>query len=95
MCQRSETGATSGRIGSDIDDYISLTRSRTDVWILTSFHRRRHAQRLLAAEKFGMDTVQVFTKNQQQWKCKPLDRPCIDEWSKHRKRLKFKTDRQP
>jgi deoxyribonuclease-4 len=46
---------------------------------------------LLSAEKFGMDTVQVFTKNQQQWKCKPLDQPCINEWAKHRKRLKFKT----
>jgi deoxyribonuclease-4 len=44
---------------------------------------------LLQAEQFGMDTVQVFTKNQQQWKCKPLDNACIDEWSKHRKRLKF------
>ena len=27
---------------------------------------------LLAAEKYGMETVQVFTKNQQQWKCSPL-----------------------
>ena len=27
---------------------------------------------LLNAEKFGFDTVQVFTKNQQQWRCPPL-----------------------
>ena len=46
---------------------------------------------LLQAEKYGFETVQTFTKNQQQWKCKPLDQPCIDEWSRHRKRLKFKT----
>jgi deoxyribonuclease-4 len=44
---------------------------------------------LLSAEKFGFDTVQVFTKNQQQWKCKPLDQVCIDEWTRHCKRLKF------
>src|SRR5450432_1957701 len=44
---------------------------------------------LLKAEEYGFATVQVFTKNQQQWKCKPLDQPCIEEWSKHCKRLKF------
>ena len=45
---------------------------------------------LLEAEKLGFDTVQVFTKNQQQWKCKPLEQAAIDEWSSHCKRLKFK-----
>jgi deoxyribonuclease-4 len=45
---------------------------------------------LLSAEKFGMDTVQVFTKNQQQWKCSPLSAECIAEWKTHAKRLKFK-----
>jgi deoxyribonuclease IV len=45
---------------------------------------------LLQAEQYGMQTVQVFTKNQQQWKCKPLDQAAIDEWQKHLKRLKFK-----
>jgi deoxyribonuclease-4 len=45
---------------------------------------------LLAAEKYGFDTVQVFTKNQQQWKCKPLERGCIDDWRQHCARLKFK-----
>ncbi len=45
---------------------------------------------LLEAEKLGFDTVQVFTKNQQQWKCKPLDQTCIEQWSTHCKRLKFK-----
>lgn len=44
---------------------------------------------LLKAEEYGFDTVQVFTKNQQQWKCRPLDQAAIDEWSKHCKRLKF------
>ena len=37
-----------------------------------------------------MDTVQVFTKNQQQWKCKPLEQAQIGEWKSHVKRLKFK-----
>ena len=45
---------------------------------------------LLAAEKLGMDTLQVFTKNQQQWKCKPLDASAIAEWTAHAKRLNFK-----
>jgi deoxyribonuclease IV len=45
---------------------------------------------LLSAEKFGMDTVQVFTKNQQQWRCSPLGEECIKEWKAHAKRLKFK-----
>ena len=45
---------------------------------------------LLAAERIGFDTLQVFTKNQQQWKCKPLDRACIDAWRSHCARLKFK-----
>jgi deoxyribonuclease-4 len=44
---------------------------------------------LLKAEEHGFATVQVFTKNQQQWKCKPLDEAGINEWKKHRKRLKF------
>lgn len=45
---------------------------------------------LLQAEQYGMETVQVFTKNQQQWKCKPLEQSAIDEWHQHLKRLKFK-----
>jgi deoxyribonuclease-4 len=45
---------------------------------------------LLSAEKFGMETVQVFTKNQQQWKFKPLEQSAIDEWRAHQKRLKFR-----
>src|SRR4051812_6402834 len=45
---------------------------------------------LLRAEEFGMDTVQVFTKNQQQWRCSPLSDECIKEWKSHSKRLKFK-----
>jgi deoxyribonuclease-4 len=45
---------------------------------------------LLEAEKFGFGTVQVFTKNQQQWKCKPLEQQAIDEWRAHANRLKFK-----
>ncbi|MCC6677384.1 MAG: deoxyribonuclease IV [Phycisphaerales bacterium] len=31
-------------------------------------------------EKLGLDTVQVFTKNQQQWKAKPLDEGMVREW---------------
>src|SRR3954452_21473707 len=45
---------------------------------------------LLKAEAYGMDCVQVFTKNQQQWKCSPLGQDVIDQWSSHCKRLKFR-----
>lgn len=45
---------------------------------------------LLSAEKFGMETVQVFTKNQQQWKCSPLAVDVIAQWASHRDRLKFR-----
>ena len=45
---------------------------------------------LLSAEKYGMETVQVFTKNQQQWKCSPLSDETIAEWKSHANRLKFK-----
>src|ERR1700761_3010837 len=45
---------------------------------------------ILSAEKLGMDTVQVFTKNQQQWKCKPLEAAVIAAWAAERDRLKFK-----
>src|SRR5690348_12312441 len=45
---------------------------------------------LLSAEKYGMETVQVFTKNQQQWKCAPLEETGIQDWASHQKRLKFK-----
>jgi deoxyribonuclease-4 len=44
---------------------------------------------LLEAEKIEFDTVQVFTKNQQQWKCKPLDPAAIAVWVAERDRLKF------
>jgi deoxyribonuclease IV len=44
---------------------------------------------LLSAEKLGFDTVQVFTKNQQQWLCKPLDPANIADWKSHCSRLKF------
>lgn len=45
---------------------------------------------LLKAEQYQMETVQVFTKNQQQWKCSPLSDDCIAQWKSHAARLKFK-----
>ena len=45
---------------------------------------------LLKAEELGAECVQIFTKNQQQWRCKPLDLDCIGQWKKHCRRLKFK-----
>ena len=42
---------------------------------------------LLEAEGLGMDTVQVFTKNQQQWKVAPLDPGMVREWREHQERL--------
>jgi deoxyribonuclease IV len=44
---------------------------------------------LLEAQKLGMETVQVFTKNQQQWKCKPLAAEAIGLWSDALRRSKF------
>ncbi len=45
---------------------------------------------LLSAEKFEMETVQVFTKSQKQWRCSPLTSECIELWKRHARRLKFK-----
>ncbi len=44
---------------------------------------------LLAAEKYGMTTVQVFTKNQKQWHAKPLDPATIKNFRTHADRLGF------
>ena len=45
---------------------------------------------LLKAEEYGMETVQIFTKNQQQWRCPPLCEMAVTDWKSHAKRLKFK-----
>jgi deoxyribonuclease-4 len=45
---------------------------------------------LLEAERLNCQTVQIFTKNQQQWKCKPLEAEAIEQWKSHCKRLKFR-----
>ncbi len=44
---------------------------------------------LLEAERLEFSTVQVFTKNQQQWKCKALDPAATAAWAAERDRLKF------
>ena len=44
---------------------------------------------LLRAETLSMDTVQVFTKNQQQWKVPPLDAGAAAAWEAERSRLGF------
>jgi deoxyribonuclease-4 len=44
------------------------------------------------AEKLGLDTVQVFTKNQQQWKAKPLAAEQIQTWHAEIKRLGWSGD---
>jgi len=38
-------------------------------------------------ERLGMDTVQVFTKNQQQWRVKPLETDVVDAWTGEVERL--------
>jgi deoxyribonuclease-4 len=45
---------------------------------------------LLQSERLGLDTVQVFTKNQQQWRVPKLNRPAVDLWRQHARRLSFK-----
>ncbi|MEM7623355.1 MAG: deoxyribonuclease IV [Planctomycetota bacterium] len=42
---------------------------------------------LLEAERLGLDTVQVFTKNQQQWRVKPLDPDAVTAWTVELDRL--------
>jgi len=44
---------------------------------------------LLDAERLGLGTVQVFTKNQQQWSAKPLADETVSTWHEHRRRLAF------
>jgi deoxyribonuclease-4 len=44
---------------------------------------------ILAAEKLGCGTVQVFTRNQQQWKCRPLEASAVCEWCSHCTRVGF------
>ena len=44
---------------------------------------------LLDAETLGFDAVQVFTRNQQQWKAKPLDPATVREFRTHATRLGF------
>ena len=45
---------------------------------------------LTKAEELGCDSVQVFTKNQKQWNCAPLEPASVSDWQAHCKRLKFK-----
>lgn len=45
------------------------------------------ANALREAESLGMDTVQVFTKNQQQWKVPPLAPAAVAEWKSEVARL--------
>ncbi len=42
---------------------------------------------LLEAETLNLQTVQIFTKNQQQWKCKPLETLSVDMFRQHTRRL--------
>ncbi|HSZ59011.1 MAG TPA: deoxyribonuclease IV [Tepidisphaeraceae bacterium] len=45
---------------------------------------------LLKAEQLHCEAVQIFTKNQQQWRCTPLAEPAIAQWKTHCNRLKFR-----
>ncbi len=42
---------------------------------------------LIKAESLKLDTVQVFTKNQQQWRVRPLDPTAVNDWLTELKRL--------
>jgi len=45
------------------------------------------ANALREGEALGLDTVQVFTKNQRQWKAGPLDAAAVGEWRSEVARL--------
>jgi deoxyribonuclease-4 len=47
-----------------------------------------HLAAIKAAE-LGCEAVQIFTKNQQQWKVRPLEEQAILEWKSHCARLKY------
>ncbi len=47
---------------------------------------------LLEAESLGLECVQVFTKNQQQWSAPPLKQEVIGEWAGHLTRLGWRAD---
>jgi len=44
---------------------------------------------LVEAKQLGMDCVQIFTKNQRQWKVKPLTQEQIDLWEQYQKETKI------
>ena len=44
---------------------------------------------LVEAQKLTLDTVQVFTKNQQQWRTRPLDPALVADWNAELKRLQW------
>ncbi len=44
---------------------------------------------LLEAESLGLDTVQVFTRNQQQWRIPPLEPTGVELFRQHAQRLHF------
>jgi deoxyribonuclease-4 len=45
---------------------------------------------ILQAEKLGMETTQIFTKNQKTWSAPPLEPQSIADWCTHCTRMKFK-----
>jgi len=45
----------------------------------------------LEAERLGLDCVQVFTKNQRQWKVKPLDDEAVELWRAEIDRLSWQS----
>lgn len=45
---------------------------------------------LTKAEELGCESLQVFTKNQKQWSCSPLESQAVSDWQAGCKRLKFK-----
>lgn len=44
---------------------------------------------LIEGRRLNCDVVQIFTKNQKQWKCAPLEEGAVGEWKSHCKRLNF------
>jgi deoxyribonuclease-4 len=48
---------------------------------------------LREAESLGLDCVQVFTKNQQQWKAPPLKESVVEEWKSEMGRLGWGPER--
>jgi deoxyribonuclease IV len=71
-------------------DTVQIFSKSPNSWGMTPIEKpdSRHKMKGSAGDPLG--NQKLFTKNQQQWKCKPLDSAACELWATERDRLKFK-----